>query len=230
MGSKSMQKAQETKTGKPGRDSREKNQNALEGQAKSLNALAAQQEAMSKDIWSRTDPLRQGLMPKYAQIMQGNFDPTTDPGFGVGKAGLETKFQQELGRAMQGQRGGAMQENVAGAEINRAQGLTDLLATATINEYLKGVGIATGDQDTSFQGLRGAAQGYMGAGNIYGNVGDTQSRYAQLANQSIADAAGGAGAVAGRLSARKKPNDPYQIPENEWSTPEGSAGGAGYGR
>jgi hypothetical protein len=152
---------------------------------KTVNRAADTQAAMAKDLYDSTGSIRNPLIDRYSEFIQGGMDPTANPIFSPAFTNMKRANEEQYGIARQNildtlPQGGMLQNQLGNLEMQRAQGmeggLNDLVQRIIGDEYGKAYGMATGAPQQASQLYQGAQGGY----NMQGMMG------AQQASQNMA--------------------------------------------
>jgi hypothetical protein len=137
------------------------------------------QAAIAKDLYNSTGSIRNPLIERYGDLVQGNLDPTANPIYNPAFTQMKRANEEQYGIARQNildtlPQGGVLQNQLGNLEMQRAQGmetgLNDLVQRIIGDEYGKAYGMATGAPQQAGQMLQGAQSGY----NTQGMMGAQQ--------------------------------------------------------
>jgi hypothetical protein len=157
--------------------------NYQEDAIKSSTDAANQAATMSGDYYTKTAPIRTGLIDRLTNFMNGNLDPTASAMYSPIKTSAENQYQTGRENLMSElPQGGALFEGLANLEGQKADTTSNLIAALVKDEYNKAYAMGQGSQQVAASGITDAANASSGAANA-------------LANQQQAGAAGTANAV-----------------------------------
>ena len=104
--------------------------------------------------WNQTAGLRNGLVDRLTQFMQGGFDPTASSQYAAGKQGVDNQYniaKDEIFSTMAP--GGGLQEMMANLSTSKSQNMVQLIAQIVQDEYNKAFQIGATSPSVTFQGL-----------------------------------------------------------------------------
>jgi hypothetical protein len=140
----------------------------------------------AKHLISQTDPLRQSLVSRSGQFLEGGLNPAASPLFAPTKVSFDQQFKRAREGIMStGLTGGALKSAIGNLEAQKAGGLASAMGGISGQELQNALGLATGQLGT--------------ASNLLGQAGAAQAQQAQAqAAQKGAkgQAAGSAAALA----------------------------------
>ena len=131
---------------------------------KSSTEAARAGSAMSQDYYTKTAPIRTGLIDRLTNFMNGNLDPTASAMFAPIKASTENQYQTARGNLMSDlPQGGALFEGLTDLEGKKADTTSNLIASLVQDEYNKAYAMGQGSQQVAASGITNAANASSGA-------------------------------------------------------------------
>lgn len=145
-------------------------------------------EKIATDYYNQTDPIRQGLIGRSKQFLDGNLDVTASPMFASLKLANEQQFQRARDNALSSNAaGGGLTSALVGLEGQKAQSMTQGISALAGDELNRAMGFA--NPQGAMSGLGTAAQ--------------IQNQNAQFQAQQEAQMKQGMGQGIGMLAATK---------------------------
>jgi hypothetical protein len=139
------------------------------------NPYQAQASNIYNQLYQETSPIRQQLINRGTQFLQGGYDYTQSPAWQPTKLAAERNYERARGDILSNlPRGGGLQEALARNIQGRADTLTNAAGQIGMDEYNKVFGLGTGGGYQSAMGLTGLA-GQQAATNAQQNAAKTQS-------------------------------------------------------
>lgn len=112
---------------------------------------------MARNYWEQTKPLRNEVIDRSTDFMQGDLDVTGTPMYAAGKGALEDQYGVAREQALADMpAGGPLQEGLTGLSGDRASSLAGLVSQLAQDEYNKAYGTAMMSPQTSMGGMAGA--------------------------------------------------------------------------
>lgn len=129
-------------------------------QSSSGNAAAA----MANQLFNETSGLRENIVERGENFLEGDFDASQSPLFAPAKRASEEQFQTANQQAMNTlPAGGALSEGLIGNIQNRATDQTNIQGSIAQQEYDKIFGLATGTPALSLSSLTSLSEGELNA-------------------------------------------------------------------
>ena len=134
------------------------------------NPYQAQASNIYNQLYQETSPIRQQLIGRGTNFLQGGYDYTQSPAWQPTKLAAERNYQTAQKDMMSNlPRGGGLQEALAKNITGRADTLTNAAGQIGMDEYNKVYGLGTGGGYQSAAGLTGLA-GQQAAMNAQQNA------------------------------------------------------------
>lgn len=114
-------------------------------------------ERIATDYYNQTDPIRQGLIGRSKQFLDGNLDVTASPMFGSLKLANEQQFQRARDNSIASNAsGGGLTSSLVNLEGQKANSMTQGISALANDEMNRAMGFS--NPQTSMAGLGSAAQ------------------------------------------------------------------------
>jgi len=151
------------------------------GSEDSANAAAKKAARLATEYYNETAAVRNPLISRLAEFMQGNFDPTASPQYASNKLGIEQNYNTAIDNLLAMlPEGGGLADGLAGIEMGRSGSLVDTIARIVQDEYNKAYGIASGSPQQTFSGFDSAANLYNPV--LGGQASDKSGQYGLLSS------------------------------------------------
>jgi hypothetical protein len=112
---------------------------------------------IAQQIFEETTPMRQNIVGRGEQFLEGDFDPTASPIYNPMRKGVEGQYNVARENVISSlPQGGGLQQGLADVETGRADALSAVTGQIAQNEYNKIFGYATGTPIQSISGLNQA--------------------------------------------------------------------------